>query len=295
VVAITAVEQTDLGDGTKLIFARIGIKNNDLLWGTVTGPDIPVETKSQESIILTTEDGSVYPYLHDPKPTVVKQLSETNQRLYEATGQIKTPLLPPKFATLGKLINGEPSYYNFAFQIPSSKTPDTIIVDGIQVNCIQPHVIGENGQPVYRKKNIQLPARTYTIDTDIGDFQDELPAGRYPNLVGAELILPDWKEIISVTDVTKDGNKITVVFDFSNYSSHDVSPSFNGYIIGNNHLFICQEDCEQKSTHETVQSGQAAYDLTWTFTVPEGVTNLMFVYVYGGNVDLNEVYIIDLE
>jgi hypothetical protein len=156
-------------------------------------------------------------------------------------------------------------------------------------------VIGENGQPVYRKKNIQLPARTYTIDTDIGDFQDELPAGRYPNLVGAELILPDWKEIISVTDVTKDGNKITVVFDFSNYSSHDVSPSFNGYIIGNNHLFICQEDCEQKSTHETVQSGQAAYDLTWTFTVPESVTNLMFVYVYGGNVDLNEVYIIDLE
>ena len=40
---------------------------------------------------------------------------------------------------------------------------------------------------------------------------------------------------------------------------------------------------------------QTAEDLTWTFAVPEDETNLVFVYAYGGTIDLNEVYRINPE
>jgi hypothetical protein len=48
VIAITSKKQTDLGDGTKLVFAKIGIKNNDSLWGMVIGPDSSDEKATQK-------------------------------------------------------------------------------------------------------------------------------------------------------------------------------------------------------------------------------------------------------
>ena len=294
-IAITAVDQINLGDGTKLVFAKIGIENNDSLWGSLTGPEGSNENDEQDSIFLTTKDGSAYDYLDGSSSIPSGLISDLSQALYETTGQIETPLLPPGFVTLGKAINGEPHYYNFAFQIPESQIPNAITIGGMQVTCIQPHVIGENGIPIYREKTIQLPAQIYYLDTDIVEVRVAPSARRYPNLVGAELVTPDWKESIFITDVTRDRNEIIVTFDFTNFSSRAVSHSFNGYIMGDNRLFICQIDCEQQPAQEPVQPGQTAQNLTWTFTIPENETNLTFVYVYGGQVDLNEVRRINLE
>lgn len=294
-IAITAVDQIKLDDGTKLVFARIGIENNDVFWGSVFGPRTPNENKRQKSVILSTQDGTKYEYLDEKSLPPSEQTGDSYRAMYRVTGQIETPLLPPGFVTLGKAKNREPSYYNFAFQIPGSQIPNTIAINDMQVNCIQPHLVGENGIPVYREKTIQLPIKTYNLETDITEIRDAPSARRYPNLVGAELISPDWKETIFITDVTRDGKEITVVFDFTNFSSHEISPSFNGYIMGSNRLFICQNDCEQRPSYEAVKPGQTAQELTWTFLVPEHETSLTFVYVYGGNVDLNEVYRINLE
>jgi hypothetical protein len=285
-LAITSIEQTNLGDGTISVFARIGIENNDSLWGKVIGPVVSDEKAAQETVFLTTKDGSTYEYLNGSNPIPT---------LYETTGQIETPLLPPKFVTLGKTIDGHPLYYNFAFQIPSSKIPETVTIGGLAVDCIQPHIIGENGKPAYRHKSILLPSRTYNLETDVSDIHDEPSARRYPNLVGAELVTPDWKETIFITDVARNGDSVVVTFDFTNFSSHAVSPSFNGYLIGSGRVFICQIDCENQPNYDPVQPGHIAQDLTWTFTVPEDETNLMFVYTYGGKVDLNEVYRVNIE
>jgi len=297
-VVITSVEQADLVDDKKLVFARIGIENNDSLWGSVHGPEHPSTIKTQSSIYLTTEDDTVYGYLDSADQLPAGQLSEQDQILLNSTGRIATPPLPPEFVTLGQLSAGEAYYFNFAFHIPDTQTPNTVTIDGMEVNCIQPFTIGENGIPVYRSKSIQLPAHTYNLRTDIEPVHNVPSARKYPNLVGAELELPDYKEAIAVTAVTREGDTINVMFDFSNYSSHAMSPSFNGYIMGDTKLFICQttsdNDCEQ-TTQERVQPGQTAQDLMWTFTVPESETNLMFVYAYGGQIDLNEVYRINLE
>ena len=295
VIAITSVEQTDLGDGTKLVFAKIGIENNDSLWGKVSGPDVSDEKTAQETVLLTTEDDSTYEYLDGRQSDLSGQLSDTSRRLYEATGRIDTPLMPPGFVALGKTIDGYPSYYNFAFLIPDSKMPDTITISGTQVDCIQPHILSENGKPSYRKKSIQLPVKTYNLDTDVTAVRDAPSARRYPNLVGAELTTPNWKETIFITDVTRNGNTIAVTFDYTNFSSRAISPSFDGYIMGNNRLFICQNDCEQRATHAPVEPSQTTQDLIWIFTVSEDESNLVFVYVYGGKIDLNEVYRINLE
>ena len=290
VIAITSVEQTDLGDSTKLVFAKIGIENNDSLWGKVTGPKAANE-KTTESVFLTTEDGSSYEYSDSSGSIPLEQLSAANQRLYEATGHIETPLLPPDYVTLGKTVDGETHYYNFAFLIPESQTPDSITIGNMGVDCIQPHVLSENGKPSYRKKSTQLPTKTYKLDTDLADVRDAPSARRYPNLVGAELVTPDWKETIFITDVTRDGNTITVTFDFTNFSSHAVSPSFEGYIMGDGQISICQNG----PVHGLVESGQTAQDLTWTFIIPEDETDPVFVYVYGGTADLNEVYRVNPE
>ena len=295
VIAITSVEQTDLGDSTKLVFAKIGIENNDSLWGMVIGPDVSDEKAAQETVFLSTEDGFTYEYLDGRESNLSGQLSDTSRRLYEATGQIDTPLMPPGFVTLGKSIEEKPHYYNFSFLIPNSKMPDTITIGGMSVDCIQPHILSENGKPSYRRKNIQLPIKTYDLNTDITDIREIPSARRYPNLIGAELTTPDWKETIFITDVTRNGNTIDVTFDFTNFSSRAISPSFDGYIMGNNRSFICQDNCEQRPTHAPVEPGQTAQDLTWTFTVPEDESNLVFVYIYGGKVDLNEVYRVNLE
>ena len=298
-IAITAVDQTNLEDGTKLIFARIGIENNDSLWGRVSSSDNPTENETSKSVFLTTNDGSIYESLDSLGPDLVKQLPDPTRSMYQATGQIETPLLPPGFVTLGKTIGEKPSYYNFAFQIPNSKTPKTITIGNLQVECILPYQIGENGEPIFRKKTISLPSKTYDLGTDAANIHDEPSARRYPNLVGAELERPDGKETIFITNVTRNENGIIVTFDFTNFSSHDASPSFDGYIMGNSRLFICpgidENGCEQPNSQTPVQPSQTAQDLTWSFMLPENETNLMFVYIYGGNVDLNEVYRINLE
>jgi len=294
-IAITSITQADLGDGTKLVFAEIGIENNDSLWGSLSGPENSSADKTQSSVYLTTKDGSVYKYINSAYAISSEQLSSQNQNLLKGTGQIDTPLLPPEFVTLGRIIDGQPFYYNFAFQIPDSQTPDSIIIGGLEVRCVQPFVSGENGAPVYRGKSILLPAHTYNLSTDIEDVHDEPSARKFPNLVGAELESPDYKELITVTGVTREGGKIIVTFDFTNYSSRAVPPSFNGYIIGNNQMFICQSNCETQATYERVRPGQIAQDLTWSFTAPKDETNLMFVYIYDDLVDLNEVYRINLE
>jgi len=279
-IAITSIDQTDLGDGTKLVEAMIGIENNDSLWGKVSGPSFSDEP-TQKFIFLTTEDGSTYGFVKDTQ--------------YETTGKLETPLLPPGFATLGKTIDGTPLRYSFSFLIPDSKIPEAITIDGMKVDCIQPHVVGENGQINYRKKEIQIPAKTYDLDTDITGVREAPSSRRYPNLVGAELVTPDWKETVFITAVTRNGNTIAVTFDFTNFSSHATSPSFDGYIMGNNRLFICQNNCGHEQTHRPIEPGQTAPNLTWTFTIPEDESNLAFVYIYGGKVDLNEVYRVNLE
>jgi hypothetical protein len=60
-------------------------------------------------------------------------------------------------------------------------------------------------------------------------------------------------------------------------------------------MFICQKSCDGQKTHGPVEAGRTAQDLTWTFTLPRDETNLTFVYVHGGNVDLNEAYRLNLE
>ena len=294
-LAITSINQADLDDGTQLVFAKMGIENNDSLWGSLHGPKNSSVEETQGRVYLTTEDGSVYEYLDSSHSIALEQLSSQNQILLEATGQIDTPLLPPEFVTLGRMIDGKPHYYNFAFQIPDSQTPNTITIGGMEVRCIQPFVFGANGEPAYRGKNIRLPIHTYKLSTDIEEVHDEPSARKFPNLVGAELESPDYKEFIAVTGATREGDKVIVTFDFTNYSSRAASPSFNGYIIGNHQMFVCQSNCESQPTYERVQPGQTAQNLTWLFTVPEDEINLMFVYIYGDLVDLNEVYRVNLE
>jgi hypothetical protein len=211
------------------------------------------------------------------------------------TNRIVTPLMPPGFVALGKTIEGEPYDYNFAFLIPDSQEPDRITIGDMEIECIQPHVLGGNGKPVYRHKNVQLPSKTYNLESDVTEIREAPSVRRYPNLVGAEVVTPDWKETIFITDVTRNRNTIDVTFDYTNFSSHPMAPSFSGYIMGSSQYFICQKDCESQSTHEPVEPGQTAQDLTWTFTLPEDETNLTFVYVYGGKIDLNEVYRVNLE
>jgi hypothetical protein len=291
VIAITAVEQTDLGDSKKLVFTKIGIENNDSLWGSLNGP----ANETRKSVFLTTKDGSIYEAFERPHPIPSDQLSDQDQNTLVETVRIETPLMPPGFVALGKTIEGVPYDYNFAFLIPDSQEPDTITIGGIGVDCIQSHVVGGNGKPVFRHKNIQLPVRTYDLETDVADVREAPSARRYPNLVGAELVTPDWKETLFITDVTRNGNTIDVTFDYTNFSSHPMSPSFNGYIMGSSRHFICQKDCESQPTHEPVEPGQTAQDLTWTFTLPEDENNLTFVYAYGSKIDLNEVYRVNLE
>jgi hypothetical protein len=290
-IAITSVDQINLGDSTKLVFAGIGVENNDSLWGHINS----LEYETQKHILLTTEDGSVYEYLENSFSVPSEQKTFLYQELYEPTGHIETPLLPPGFAALGVSIDGEPHYYNFAFQIPETKIPYAVSIDGMQATCILTYVIGENGQPIYREKTIQLPAQIYNLDTDIAEVHDTPSARRYPNLTGTEWITPDWKESIFITDVTQSRNEIIVTYDFTNFSSHAAAPSFNGYIIGSNRLFICQNDCKSQPSNELVQPGQTAQDLILIFTIPEGETNLIFVYAYGGRVDLNDARRINLE
>ncbi len=294
-IAITKVDQINLGEGTKLILAEIGIENNDSLWGSVSGPNASIENESQKGVYLLTTDGTRYEYLDANSLPPIVQTTASYQAMYEVTGQIETPLLPPGFVILGTSIDGEPRHYNFVFQIPKSQNPNTITISDMRVNCIQPHVLGENGIPIYRTKTTQLPAQIYNLDTDVGDIRDAPYARRYPNLVGTELVTPDWKESIFITNVTRNGREIIVTFDFSNFSSRAISPSFKGYIMGDNRLFICQNDCEQQLNHKPVQPGQTALDLTWTFTILENENNLIFVYVYGGQADLNEVRRINFE
>jgi len=286
-ITITALEQIGIGNNTKLVFVKIGIENNDSLWGKVNGP-ITIN-ESQKSVTLSTMDGTRYEYL-DTSSLPSEHLSASHRAMYETTGMIQTPLLPPGFVTLGRSINGEFQYYNYAFQISNAQKPASITIGDLQVQCIQPHVIGGNGRPHYRDKTIQLPAKTYNLETEITDVHEAPSARRYPNLIGAELVSADWKESIFITDVRRSGNEIIVIFDFTNFSSHDLTPAFNGYIMGDSRLFICENDCDQRPSQEIVHPGQTAQDLTWTFAVPEQETNLTFVYVYGGNIDLNEVY-----
>lgn len=259
----------------------IGFESNDTLWGKVSGPNIPGEPGKQKPVFLTTKDGLVYELIDDTQ--------------HETTGKIETPLLPPGFATLGMTIDGGLHYYSFVFQIPETEIPSMVTVGGMHVTCIQPYVTGENGQPIYRDKSIQLPSQIYNLNTDIAEVHDAPSARRYPNLTGTEWITPDWKESIFVTDVTQRKNEIIVTYDFTNFSSHAVAPSFNGYITGSNRLFICQNDCKQQPSTELVQPGQTVQNLSWIFAIPEGETNLIFVYTYGGRVDLNDVRRINLE
>jgi len=294
-IAITALEQVDLGDGTKLVFVKIGVENNDSLWGRVNDPSSSDETESLKSVYLSTMDGTRYGHLDLSSPLPSEHLAASHRAMYETTGLIETPLLPPGFVTLGRSNKGEPYYYNFAFQIPNSQKPASITLGTVQVQCIQPYVLSGNGKPIYRNKTIRLPAKTYNLETDITDVREAPSARRYPNLIGAELATADWKESIFITNVRRNGNEVTVVFDFTNFSSHDISPSFSGYIMGDSRLFICEYDCAHRPNQETVQPGQTAQDLTWTFAMPENETNLTFVYVYGGSSNLNEVYRINLE
>jgi hypothetical protein len=291
VIAITSLEQTDLGDGTQLVIANIGIENNDTLWGQVNGP----QNKTRKSVFLKTKDGSVYEVLDETQTAQIAKSSESTRTLLKNSGQVATPLMPPGFVTLGKTIDEKPSYYNFAFLIPDSKTPDTLTIGGMEVDCIQPHVVGENGQPIYGEMRIELPDKIYALETDITGVQEAPFARRYPNLVGAELVTPDWKETVFITDVTRNENTIAVTFDFINFSSHADSPSFEGYLMGDDQFFIFPKDFENEQTRKPVKPGQTAQDLTWTFTVPEDETNLVFVYVFGGKVDLNEVYRVNFE
>jgi hypothetical protein len=290
-IAITAVEQRDLGDGTKLILIKLGIENNDSLWGSVNGP----ANETRQSVSLTTKDGSVYEPVEGSQSIPTEQLPDRIQIMLAETGRIETPSMPPGFIAVGETIDGEPFSYNFAFRIPKSQVPEGISIGGVEVECIFPRNVGEIGKPFRRHKFIQLPVKSYNLETDVTEVREAPSARRYPNLVGAELVTPDWKETLFITNVSRDGNIIEVTFDFTNFSSRPISPSFNGYIMGSSRMFICQKSCDGQKTHGPVEAGRTAQDLTWTFTLPRDETNLTFVYVHGGNVDLNEAYRLNLE
>jgi hypothetical protein len=299
-IAITSIDQKDLGDGTKLIIASIGIENNDSLWGSISGPEDydKHNDETQYDVFLTTKDGSNFGYLGGNLPIPTEQLSTQNLVGYGSTGSIGTLLLPPGFVTLGLMMGGKPNYFNFAFTIPNSQTPNSITIGGFQVSCIVPPTMEVwSVKPVYHGKTIDLPVKTYNLTTNIADIHGEPSfTSNYPNLVGSKLDLPDDNGIIEFTGVTRNGNTINILFNFTNLSSTETAPYFNktGYIIGDSRLFSVQTDVENyrdpQSFYTPVQPGQTMQGFIWSFTVPENEINLMFVFVYGDVIDVNKVY-----
>jgi hypothetical protein len=292
-ITITAIEQHDLGNGTKLIVTRIGIENHDMVWGSVKGPST-ISNEAQNAIYLTTKDGSKYNYLRGFLPVPSPQLSDQDQTTYESTGWIGTVPLPPGFAVLGPTVQGRPYMFNFAFQIPLSQEPETINISGLEVECIFPHTIQENGKASYGGGHYDLPETTYNLPSEIHDIHSQPSNNKHPNLVGSKIELPNHEGALEFTDVSREGKMIVVTFNFTNLSSAEASPQFNGYILSNSGFYSClttsENDCEHQSFYTPVQPGQTAQGLTWSFAVPQDSTDLFFVYVYGDVIDVNEVY-----
>jgi hypothetical protein len=285
-IVIMGVDEVDLGDGTKIVHVRIGLENHGSLWTKLRGPDDDEDTETQKSVFVITKDGSIYGFLGRHTGIPPELLPDQNRTLYEERGAIITALIPPGFSILGQTMLGKPHYYGFAFQMPNTQIPDSITIKNMSVVCSAP----ENSKYSYSDL-----VETYTLSTDGADLQVLPSADKYPNLVGSKLVMPFEGESIEFTGVTRDGNTVNIVFNYINLSSDEAHPSFNGYIIGDGRLASCQTtgeyDCEsQLSNILPVQPGQTAEGLVLSFLVSENETNLMFVYIYGDEFDVNKVY-----
>jgi len=170
--------------------------------------------------------------------------------------------------------------------MPNTQIPDSLTIRNMSVGCSAP----EKSKAHYRDL-----IETYDLSTDGANVYTLPSADKFPDLVGSKLEMPDEEGTMEFTGVTRNGNMVNVVFNYINPSSNEAYPTFGGYIIGDSGLASCQTIGEWDCEHEThnimsVQPGEAAQGLVLSFIVPENETNLMFVYVYGDEIDVNKVY-----
>ena len=287
-IVITSVSEVEVGDGTKVVLITLGIENNSAFSGQLKGPDDDwLSNGAEPTTYLTATDGSTYPYLYGVLPISAQTLSNQNPPLYGVdTGWIATEILPPGFVSLGVTYLDKPQYYKLAFPIPRNQVPKSIFIGGMRVSCIGSTSSGD------------VPAKTYNISTDISNTRAQPSAEEYPDLVGSKIDLPYEEGTLDFKEVTRDGNTVSVILDFTNLSSDTTSPRFNGFIIGDSRLSTCQEmtrfACRSLEFYgDPVGPGQTQ-TITWLFNVPNDESNLFFVYAYdiADNVP-NKVYKID--
>lgn len=289
-ITITGVDEVDNRDGTKTILVRIGIENTGLLWGQLKGPDDDWLSLGTESpTYLTTKDGSNYPYIWGDVP-VPSQSLPTKQ----STGLIATVFLPPGFATLGVTDGKGIYYYKLAFQIPKAQVPDTITIGGMYYWCIASGASASSELAHYAGSG-NLPMKVYSLSADVADIQTHLSLVGYPYLVGSKFDLPDGEGNIEFTGVTRDENVVTITLNFTNLSSFDKFPTFNGYILGSSLLTACQgtirSNCDDftKFNSVPVQAGETQ-SLNWVVYLSKIETDLVFVYIHTDEDDFNKVY-----
>jgi hypothetical protein len=276
---VTSVQEKVRGDGTKDVIVNVGIENNDHLWGFLDGP---YSQNNPKPVTMTTANGKVY------EPTVRNiqiDLDNGDFAAY-ASGFIHTPDLPPGFTASGQSFRGGRTRYSFAFNIPNAEMPATFSIDTLQIHCFGADV-EVNGQVVYGGGLLLVPPMTYNLSGGgVQNVHEEPTASDYPELKRGRRVLDDTASELEVTDVTRQGNIITVTFNYTNRSSYPQGPVFQGYIIGNQNIFTClaerESDChvDHSGSPET-QPGQTIQGLTWTFVVPKDESNLLFVYISG--------------
>jgi hypothetical protein len=289
-IVITNVDEVDMGDDTKLVHVKIGFENKGTMWAKLRGPDDDEDTETQKSVFITTKDGSVYGFRGRHQGIPPQFLPDQSLTLPEERGAVVTALIPPEFAILGQTVGGQPHYYGFAFQMPSAQVPESITMKNMSLVCLGPPTT-ENYSD---RANDDLP-QTYSLMSGITDVHALPSADKFPDLVGSKLEMEYEGESIEFTGVSRKGNTISVTFNYVNDSTYEAYPTLNGYVIGYSRLAAClatgEYNCElQESYLPTVQPGQTAQDLVWSFIVPENETNLFFVYVGGDVSDLNKVY-----
>ncbi len=285
-IVITSVSEVEIGDGTKLVLVNLGIENNTPFWGQLKGPDDDwLSNGTEPTAYLTTKAGSTYPYIYLNLPFPPNQIPPSYAHY---RGYISTQLLPPGFVTVGGITQGNADHHRLGFQIPISEVPDSITIEGMYALCV-----GGNGTG-------DIPVKTYNFSTDIADVHSQPSAKEFPDLVGQRIELPDDEGIIEFTKVTRDGNIITVNFNFTNLSSSEDLPRFNSYIIGDSGFTSCQSGiglfCESDDSYNVPVSPGQTQTLSWLFEMPEDEINLLFVYVYDAETGgPNKVYSINPE
>lgn len=275
-IFISSVEQKDQGDGTKDVTIYLAVQNNDHLWGTVVSSQLYNDSKA---FMMTTTAGKEY---GPTSKNFVLNMPNGDIITY-GSGYMNTLLLPPGATVTGQSIRGIPTFYGFMFNIPSAETPATFTINTLTINCVgNPRYVMVNGEPVYGGGTLYIPPLTYDMRAGAQGTIEEPSAGNYPGLKGSKLVETTGE--YEFTDVSRQGNTITITLNFTNRSKYQTGPSFAGYILGDQGQITCPEtyemDCQVgRSGSPEVQPGDTITGVTWTFVVPKDEKNLLFVYV----------------